>query len=89
MAVRYLAHLEGDWVAESRLRMQTLVGEHLPDGLWRSAKAGSQPVAVEVERNAKAGARWGRIIYDLLSRYHQLHYWLSGNTAPVSGSLGY
>jgi hypothetical protein len=83
VAVRYLAYHGGRWVSESRLRMQLWPKEHLPDGEWIPSAAESSPVAVEVERSGKAGARWGYIANDLLSRYREVHYWLSAATEPA------
>ena len=82
VAARYLAHRGGCWVAEIRLRMQLWPKEHLPDGEW--VPSGSEsPVAVEIERSGKAAARWAYIANDLLSRYREVHYWLSEATAPA------
>ena len=82
VAALYVARAGGTWLPESRLRARTMPGQHLPDGVWQSPGSGG-PVAVEVERTGKAGARWEGIAFDLLSRFQTVHYWLSENTAPA------
>jgi len=82
VATRYLAHRGGTWVSEIRLRMQSWPFQHLADGEWTPVD-GKPPVAVEVERSGKAGARWAHIAHDLLGRYQEVHYWLSAVTAPA------
>lgn len=62
--------------------MQLWPKEHLPDGEWVPADD-SHSVAVEIERNGKSGTRWAFIAQDLLSRYREVHYWLSAPTAPA------
>lgn len=82
VAARYVAHRGGTWTSEIRLRMRKWPCAHLADGEWDPG-AGARPVAIEVERNSKAGSRWTHIAYDLLGQYEEVHYWLSATTAPA------
>ena len=81
VAMRYLA-AGGSWQAETWLRLGLPKGDHLPDGVWLPV-GNVPPVAIEVERNAKAGERWASIAANLLGQYQVVHYWLSATTMPA------